>query len=324
VLNSLVTPFQKITAAESDQYGGKGANLGELTRAGFRVPPGFCLNCEAYPYFLDENGLTSRVHDLAESFDYSDLAQVSEVSGAIQNLISLGTIPDRIQRAVSDYYHIISPVAKSKAVAVRSSNTAHATGITSFPGMMDTFCYIKGEGSILRTIKSCWASIWNPRAVMDRYQKGVDHFSMRIAPVIQKMLYPDSAGVVFTANPVTQSQDEISVEAAWGLGESVVGGNMMTDYFLLDKQSLAVKQRLVNPKTQMVIWDEKAGTGTAVVQVPEEKANQPAVSDEQLAELGAVALKVEAHYGEPQDIEWAFQGGECFLLQTRRITTLKT
>lgn len=321
--NSLVTPFKKITAAESDQYGGKGANLGELTRAGFRVPPGFCLNCEAYPYFLDENGLTSRVHDLAKTFDYSDLAQVSEVSGTIQNLISRGTMPDRIQQAVSDYYHIISPVAKSKAVAVRSSNTAHATGITSFPGMMDTFCYIKGEDAILRTIKSCWASIWNPRAVMDRYQKGVDHFSMRIAPVVQKMLYPDSAGVAFTANPVTQALDEISVEAAWGLGESVVGGNMMTDYFLLDKRSLDVKQRLVNPKTQMVIWDENAGTGTAVVPVPEGKTNQPAVSDKQLAELGAIALRVEAHYGEPQDIEWAFQGEECYLLQTRRISTLK-
>ena len=323
MLNGLVTSFENITAAESDQYGGKGANLGELTRAGFRVPPGFCLNCDAYPYFLEQNGLTSRIHDLAESFDYEDLNQINEVTRVIQDLICSGEMPPDIRQAISGHYHIISPVAKSKTVAVRSSNTAHETGITSFPGMMDTFCYIKGEDAILMTIKRCWASIWNPRAVMDRYQRGVDHFSMRIAPVVQKMLYPESAGVTFTANPVTQSLDEISVEASWGLGESVVAGNMMTDYFLLDKRSLEVKQRLVSRKTQMVVWNEKAGTGTEVVQVPDEKMSQPALTDAQLRELGSIALKVEAHYGEPQDIEWAFQGDECYLLQTRRISTLK-
>jgi pyruvate,water dikinase len=324
MMTQLVVPFKDITAEDTDQFGGKGANLGELTRAGFRVPGGFCLSGDAYPYFLSENNLTSRIQDLSASFDYQDLDQVGEISREIQELICKGEMPADISKAMNDYYHIISPVAKSRAVAVRSSNAARSTGITSFPGMMDTFCYIKGEEAILNTVKQCWASIWNVRAVMDRHQRGVDHFSMRIAPVIQKMLYPESSGVCFTANPVNQSLEEIVVEAAWGLGEAVVAGNMITDYFLLDKASLAIKTRLVNQKQKMVMWNESTGTGTEVVQVPDDRSGQPALSDDQLRVLGETARQVEDHYGQPQDIEWAFQGDDLFLLQTRRISTLKT
>ncbi|MBU2549838.1 MAG: hypothetical protein KKB20_15600 [Proteobacteria bacterium] len=323
-MGNFVTPFDMIGASDAEQYGGKGANLGELTRAGFRVPRGFCLKADAYQYFLEKSGLEPRIRDLASNLVGRDLDGVTRITAQIQGLIIKTPIPPDVRADVADYYYLISPVSKATAVAVRSSNSALATGITSFPGMMDTFYYIQGEDSVLQTVKHCWASLWNTRAVMDRIHRGVDHFAMRIAPVIQEMIGADSAGVIFTANPVNQSRDEMAVDANWGLGESVVSGNRPTDFFLLDKASLSVKKRFINRKTHMVVWDESSGTGSRVVEIPPARADQPTLDDHQLKELGAVALRVESHYGGvPQDVEWAFQKGELFLLQTRKISTLK-
>ena len=321
-MGDFITPFEKISAAETDQYGGKGANLGELTRAGFRVPRGFCLKADVYNYFLEAGGLEPEIQVLAGRLDSDDFEQVDRIAGRIREPICAAGIPRDICREIIDYYFLISPVAKAAPVAIRSSNASPTTGMTSFPGMMDTFYYIKGEEAVMETVKRCWASLWNTRAVMDRRRRGVEHLAMRIAPVIQEMIDADSAGVAFTANPVSRSPDEMVVEANWGLGESVVSGRTATDHFLLDKAGLEVKKRFINKKTHMVVRDEGQGTGSKVVGVPADRSTLPVLDEDQLRELGTTALEIEAHYGAPQDIEWAFQGRDLYLLQTRRISTL--
>jgi pyruvate,water dikinase len=212
--------------------------------------------------------------------------------------------------------------AANRFVAVRSSVGVKDSPISSFPGMMDTYHYVLGEPDLLAKIRECWASLWTARAAFARHHQEIAQDAGIIAPVIQLMVNADCAGVLFTANPITGATTEIVVESNWGIGESVVSGRSMNDFFVLDKESLAVRVSRVARKNVMVTMDLGRGSGRVEQEVPATRAGEPTLSEAQLIELGRTSMKIEDHFGFNVDIEWAYQDGTLYILQARRIRSI--
>ena len=312
--------FHEIGRTDVQRCGGKGANLGELTHAGVRVPPGFCVTSDALHYTLERNSLTGPIADIASRLNFDDYPGVEADTGRIRSMIISAQIPQDLEEDILQHHRELIR-GKEKFVAVRSSVSVKDSDVSSFPGMMDTYHFILGEREVLNKIRECWASLWTARAAYARHQKQIPHDRGLIAPVIQLMVHPDTAGVLFTANPITNATDEMVIEANWGLGESVVSGRSMNDFFVLAKEPFAIKQKRICPKTMMVTMDEKQGAGREERPVPPEKQMAPTLSDLQLVELGKVGTRIENHFSFPADIEWAYEGNTLFILQARQIRT---
>ena len=314
--------FKEMTREDIQDAGGKAANLGELTKADFNVPPGFCVTSPSLSHHIEANNLQSKIDAIVKSFDYDDFGAMEAKTAEIRALISSAEIPDDLLTEIKDAIAELIGIDQD-FVAVRSSVAVKDSKISSFPGMMDTYHFLKGEKEIIRNIKKCWSSLWTTRATFNRYHKQVDHHLGLIAPIVQKMVNPETAGILFTANPITSSKDEMVIEANWGLGESVVSGKSMNDFFLLGKSPLKLKDKKVSKKTLMVCFDDEKGCGRKEIAVAPDKMDALTLSDEQVEELGRICLKIEAVFGFPQDIEWAYQNGTLFILQSRNIRTLK-
>jgi phosphoenolpyruvate synthase/pyruvate phosphate dikinase len=321
MINDFVLPLNEIGEHEVERCGGKAMSLGKLIRLGATVPPGFCIVSDALPYVLESNGLTNRIADIAARLDFEDFAAVEARTGEIRAMIENVTIPSALQQAIVEQYErLISD--GSKYVAVRSSVAVRETSISSFPGMMDTYHYVLGAQEVLAKVRECWASLWSARATFLSHRKRVSHDKVVIAPVVQAMVNSTTAGVLFTANPVTRDKGEVMIEANWGLGESVVSGRSMNDFFVLDKATLEIRQRKIAPKTVMVVMDAAKGSGRCELPVPPDRSKVPTLSDSQLLELVRTAKGIEEHYGFEVDVEWAYQGNKLFILQARKIRDL--
>lgn len=317
-----VKKFGEMTKEDIQEAGGKAANLGELTQNGFNVPPGFCVTSESLFYHMDQNGLQPKIDELVASLDYEDYGGVEEKTSRIRDLISNARIPQDLFQEIREAIEELNTPEES-FVAVRSSVAVKDSPISSFPGMMDTYHYLKGETEIVEHIRKCWGSLWTSRAAMSRHHKGVDHDLGLIAPIVQKMVHSEVAGVLFTANPITSNRDEIVIEANWGLGESVVSGKSMNDFFVVDKSPLKLKDKRISKKTLMISFDEEKGCGRKEMAVSPDMMDTPTLTDQQAEQLGEIGLKIEEVFGSPQDIEWAYEKGELFILQSRNIRTLK-
>ena len=313
-----ILPLEEITKDDVQRCGGKATSLGVLAQAGARVPPGFCIVADAFFYVVDSNSLSDRIAGIAASFNFDDYNDVEEKTALIRSLITSAAIPDDLEQDIREHYRKLVS-GDNKFVAVRSSVAVKDSPISSFPGMMDTYHYVLGEAEVFEKIRECWASLWTARAAFARYQKKISHERGLIAAVVQLMVNADTAGVLFTANPITKAANEIVIESNWGLGESVVSGRSMNDFYVLDKESLAVKQKKIARKTMMVIMDGDKGSGRKEQAVPPERATAPTLSDTQLVELGEMSKKIEQHFNFNADIEWAYQNGALYILQTRRI-----
>jgi len=185
--------------------------------------------------------------------------------------------------------------------------------------MIDTYHYVSGEDQVLEKVRGCWASLWSARAAHMRHHKRIPHQKAIIAPVVQLMVNSDTAGVLFTANPVTRDKTEVMIESNWGLGESVVSGKSMNDYFVLDKATLTAREKKIAHKTVMIVADDGRGSGRIELPVPAERAALTTLSDAQLSELADFRRRIEARYGFNVDVEWAYEGGQLFILQARKI-----
>jgi len=311
-----------MTKKDIQEAGGKAANLGELTQAGFNVPPGFCVTSESLFHLIRENGLQSQIDQVVAEFDYEDFGGMDENTARIRSMISEADIPVVLRHEITDAVRELRGL-EDPFVAVRSSVAVKDSLISSFPGMMDTYHYLKGEEDIVEHIRKCWASLWTTRAAMNRYHKGIDHHMGLIAPIVQKMVHSEVAGVLFTANPITSNREEMVIEANWGLGESVVSGKSMNDFFVVEKSPLTLKDKRISKKTLMIDFDEKSGVGRKDMAVAPDKMDAPTLEDAQALELGETGIRIEAVFGFPQDIEWAYEKGELFILQSRNIRTLK-
>ena len=317
-----VKTFGEMTKEDIQEAGGKAANLGELTQNGFNVPPGFCVTSESLFYHIGQNGLQPQIDEIVAGLDYEDYGGIEEKTSQIRDLITKAEIPQDLFQEIRETIEELNTPEES-FVAVRSSVAVKDSPISSFPGMMDTYHYLKGEAEIVEHIRKCWGSLWTGRATMSRHHKGVDHNLGLIAAIVQKMVHSEVAGVLFTANPITSNRDEIVIEANWGLGESVVSGKSMNDFFVLDKSPLHLKDKKISKKTLMISFDEEKGYGRKEMAIAPDKMDATTLSDEQVEQLGEIGLKIEEVFGFPQDIEWAYEKGELFVLQSRNIRTLK-
>ncbi len=317
-MSGYILPLQDLTQDDVQRCGGKAASLGELTRAGARVPPGFCILAEALPYVVASNSLGERIADIAAGLNFEDYADVEKKTAEIRALITSAKVPTELEQDILEHYRALVR-GDNKFVAVRSSVAVKDSSISSFPGMMDTYHYVLGEADVLEKMRECWASLWTARAAFSRFQKNIPHERGLIATVIQLMVNADLAGVLFTANPVSKATHEVVIESNWGLGESVVSGRSMNDFYVLDKDSLSIKQKKIAHKTVMVTMDYDRGSGRKEQPIPPERATAPTLSDAQLIELGEISKKIERHFNFNADIEWAYQNGTLYILQTRRI-----
>ena len=317
-MTTYILPIQEIGKGDVQRCGGKAMSLGELTRAGARVPPGFCVVTEALPYMLDSNKLDEHIADIAAHFDFDNYNDVEQKTSQIRSLITSAPIPVDLEQEILGHYRALVS-GNNKFVAVRSSVAVKDSPISSFPGMMDTYHYVLGETQVLEKIRECWGSLWTARAAFARFQGHIPQHMGLIAPVVQLMVNADTAGVAFTAHPITKATDEIVIESNWGLGESVVSGRSMNDFIVLDKEHLTIKQKKIARKSMMVTMDEERGSGRKEQPVPPDRAMVPTLSDVQLIELGQTSKMIVQHFNFNADIEWAYQNGTLFILQTRRI-----
>ena len=317
--------FNEIGLSESALVGGKGANLGELTQSGLPVPPGFCITSAAYQDFLISTGLHRSIETLLATIDSADRVDVVDKTAQIRGLIYAQPLPPAIVDEVVGCYHqlqesgIVQP-QEDVPLAVRSSATAEDQANASFAGQLDTYLNIRGIPALLEHIKRCWASLWTERVVAYIANQGLDHLSVSMAVVVQSMISSEVSGVLFTANPVTGGKDEVVINASWGLGEAIVSGLVTPDTIQARKSDGQVIQRQTGVKDLRLAY--APGGGTEELPVREDLRSSPALSDRQVKELVALGNRIEAYYGKPQDIEWAYYQGQWYLLQSRPITTL--
>ena len=321
-----VKPIDAMSKAEFQEAGGKAANLGELSRNGFSVPGGFCVIGKALDYVLDSARLMPEIVSRLAGLDFDDYGAVEETSETIRGMIKEASVPEDLFAEIRGQIHVLkSPSGEDPFVAVRSSVAVKDSAISSFPGMMDTYHFVRGEQQIVAHIRQCWASLYTARAVTRRHQLNVEQDRGVIAPVVQRMVNADVAGVLFNANPVTSARDEMVIESNWGLGESVVSGEVNADYFVVARSNPpTIKERKIQNKSFMVALDRERGIGRKKYPLTGSRATESSLSDEQLFELAALGEKIEAIFRQPQDIEWAYEGGSLFVLQSRNIRGLRS
>ena len=305
--------------------GGKATSLGELTDAGFPVPPGFCVTTDAYRTFVAANSLQAEIMRLSSDASAGDPILLETVSASIRTLFADGQIPPKLASEIcSAYAHLSTshsplPTLGTSPVAVRSSATAEDLPGASFAGQQDTYLNISGEEAVLTAVRRCWASLWTSRAIAYRQREGILPQDVTLAVVVQLLIPAEAAGVLFTANPLTGDRSEIVIDAAWGLGEAIVGGLVTPDHFVVDKTTNLVKAKQVADKQMMTI---RTLNGTEEQPTPEALRSMPAISAAHIAELTDLARRIEIHAGRPVDVEWARRDGTLFILQARPITHL--
>ena len=316
-----VKKFEDLNKSDIPIAGGKGANLGELTQAGIPVPPGFVVTAQTYEKFMLETGINDQVLSILEEIDINDTKALQAAAEEIKAIINEAPIPEDMILFITEAYNQLCQRfdGDDVEVAIRSSATAEDLPEASFAGQQDTYLYVSGIDAVLEYIRICWASLFEARAIFYREENDFEHAKVLIAVVVQKMANADKAGVMFTVNPSTGEEIAL-IEGSWGLGEAVVSGDVTPDNYQVDKADNSVINVTISDKKVMYINDENE---TSIkVDVPEEKRNERVLSDEELIELTEMGKRIQAHYGEPMDTEWAFENGELFLLQARPITTL--
>lgn len=312
-----VSWFKEIDKDDGPQVGGKGANLGEMVKAGFTVPDGFVVTAQTYSKFLEERKLQPEIKKILDPLDVNDSQALQKASQAVQKLIIQEKIPTELEQAIVAAYH---KLGKGSAVAVRSSATAEDLPEASFAGQQTTYLNISGDRAVLDAVRGAWASLFEARAIFYRATRGFDHFKVRIAIPVQRMVQSDISGVMFSVNPVTNDADTVIIEAIWGLGENIVQGTITPDHYEVEKGSWEVlKAQVVKQDIEMVRKLRK----TKNYPVPRSRQMERKLTDAQLVELAKQAVRLQQHYDKPQDIEWAIENGKLYIVQTRPITTIK-
>ena len=322
--------FSEVGKEDVNIVGGKGANLGQLTKFGLPVPPGFCITAQTYNEFIEYADLKRQITNLMEGLDVEDTPRLSEVSRTIRSDIMNADIKPAIMSEIKKAYAEFSAkiAVKEPLVAVRSSATAEDLPDASFAGQQETFLYIFGEEELINHVKKCWASLWHSRAIYYRAKQDYDQLKVALSVVVQKMVNSSKSGVMFTANPVNNSKDQIMINASWGLGEAVVSGLVTPDEYIIDKKTKQVLERNIATKNMMVVQnDDRLGTHEAKVLdvLGKTAVKTESLNDDELETLVEMGLKVESLYGTVQDTEWGFDKDtdKFYFLQSRPITTLK-
>ena len=308
--------FQEIDKTKLSMVGGKGANLGELSKApGILVPEGFCVTTEAYKKITGNNQELNGLLDELSHLRVEDMEKVGEVSKKVRMVIERISISKDIAEEIAGY---LTKFGEKDAYAIRSSATAEDLPTASFAGQQDTYLNIIGREAILKHISKCWASLFTERAVTYRLQNGFDHRKVHLSVVVQKMVFPQAAGILFTAYPVTSNRKALSIDASFGLGEALVSGLVNADIYKV-RNGKVVDKKISTKK--LAIYALKDG-GTKEQEIEPEWQNRQALRSEQILQLERMGRKIEEHFGRPQDIEWCLVDDTFYIVQSRPITTL--
>ncbi len=327
--------FSEINKDSGKVAGGKGANLGEIYNAKVPVPPGFVVTAQAYDYFIEKANIKKKIHELLDGLDYENTKTLDEATTKIRDLIVKSQMPKEMEEEISDSYEILGSdnlsIKEGSAhdilknahepvfVAVRSSATAEDLADASFAGQQDSYLNIKGKSALLNHVKKCFASLFTSRATYYRHKKGFAHNKVSLAVVVQRMVDSDKSGVMFSRDP-SYKNDNIIIEAVWGLGEGIVSGKITPDTYLINHELEIKSKKIANKK--IAITRDSSGS-RSIVKLREEKANSQVLKEHEIVRLAGLAKQLEEHYSKPQDVEFAIEGEDIFIVQTRPITTLQ-
>ncbi len=336
--------LEEVTKDDVVLVGGKNANLGEMIRAGIPVPPGFAVTAYAYKYFLEKTGLGEKIYSMLRELDVNDKKALDETTAKIREMILKEPMPPEVEEEIRRYYRELARKLNmdpaNLRVAVRSSATAEDMPEASFAGQQDTYLNVYGEDSVVEHVKRCWASLFTARATFYRVAQGIPHEKALMSVTVQKMVNSRSAGVMFTLHPVTGDESVVAIEGSWGLGESVVGGKVTPDEWIVDKKTLEIKEQRINHKTFAIVFDPRKGRNihiewdenkqTWVVDgepvdldiVKIMHPDKPALNEDEVKRLAELAILIEKHYGRHMDIEWAVDADlpfpdNVFIVQAR-------
>ena len=317
----VVVWFDEVTKEDVPLVGGKGANLGEMTNAQISVPPGFIVTSSAYFDFLQQTKLIDKIRQPLEYIDINDSKKLQEAAAQVRQLISQAVMPPEIAEEIKQAYRKMG----RGLVAVRSSATAEDLPEASFAGQQRTFLNVQGDEEVVAAVQGCWASLFEARAIFYRVQQNYDHFKVGIAVPVQRMVQSEASGVIFTLEPVSSDQSKIAIEAVLGLGETIVSGDVTPDHYIVSKDGMKIVEKQIARQEWKLVRSDRGRGEEANIKVtltPEEQAQQK-ISDDDIIALAKIAKHLEDHYQFPQDIEWAKENNELFIVQTRPVTTIR-
>ncbi|MGN4670777.1 phosphoenolpyruvate synthase [Bacillus cereus group sp. MYBK106-1] len=315
-MSSFVLDFQEIEKGQLSLVGGKGLNLGELSNIqGIEVPEGFCVTTVGFEKAIEQNENLQTLLQQLTKLKLEDRAQIGEMSKEIREVIMAVQIPSDVVEAVA---HYLSRFGNEHAYAVRSSATAEDLPYASFAGQQDTYLNIIGKEAILQHVRKCWASLFTERAVMYRMQNGFEHNQVSICVVVQKMVFPEASGILFTADPITSSRKILSIDASFGLGEALVSGLVSADNYKVKEGKIVDK--VISTKKVAIYALKEGGTETKQINSAQQKIQT--LSEQQILQLAQIGRQIEAYFGCPQDIEWCLVDNTFYIVQSRPITTL--
>ena len=307
--------FKQLSKSDVSIAGGKGASLGEMTQAGIAVPPGFVVLSGAFEQFVEETGIRADIESVLSKVKHNDANSVEQASEKIQAIILGEGIPKNIAAEIQKEFKKIN----AKFVAVRSSATSEDSSSAAWAGQLETYLNTT-QKDLLLNVKKCWASLFTPRAIFYRFEKGLQKEFISVAVVVQKMVQSEISGIAFSVHPVTQDYNQMIIEAGYGLGEAIVSGSVTPDSYVVKKNEMEIDDVNISKQEKMLA---KTAKGNEWVEIPTSNQEKQKLKDEEILELSRLIKKIELHYGFPCDIEWAKEGNKLYITQSRPITTLK-
>ena len=317
-----IVPFSKLTKKDAKTAGGKGASLGEMTKAKIPVPPGFVIVADAFDYFI--SGKSSKevsevgleIKSELSKVDFESASSIDRASEKIRDIMADTKTPKELEEEIKKEFKKL----KAKYVAVRSSATAEDSSIASWAGELETYLNTT-EKTLLQNVKRCWSSLFTPRAIFYRYEKNMADLKVAVAVVVQEMVESEISGIAFTVHPVTKDKNQLIIEAGYGLGEAVVSGQITPDSYVVDKRDFSILDVNIAEQKKMLVRKGVSGNNTWKA-VSKAKQEHQKLLGSQIIELAKLCAHIEKHYKKPQDIEWAYAKGKFYITQSRPITTL--
>ncbi|MEK7649878.1 MAG: PEP/pyruvate-binding domain-containing protein [Patescibacteria group bacterium] len=311
-----IKTFSELSKSDVDIAGGKGASLGEMTRAGIPIPPGFVVLSETFDIFLKKTDLNIEIAAALDAVNYKEIHTIEAASAKIQALILRAEMPKDIAEDIQKHFVELG----TEYVAVRSSATAEDGSSAAWAGQLESYLNTTQE-TLLQNVQKCWASLFTPRAIFYRFEKDLHKQKISVAVVVQKMVESEISGIAFSVHPVTQDRNQLIVEAGFGLGEAIVSGSVTPDSYVAEKNPFKIIDINVNEQNRALYRVE--GGGNEWRDILPEKAKSQVLAEKEIEELSKLVMKIENHYGFPVDIEWAYTDGKFYIVQSRPITTLK-
>ena len=317
-MKSIVT-FNDISEKTFPKIGGKAKNLYILSKNKIPVPLWYVITTDLYQNFIEENNIKNKIEEIIKNIDFSDNKSISKGSKEIKNLFLTNEIPKKDFEILFSYFEEFKK--DTDYVAIRSSAIGEDDLKASFAGQMDSFLFISKQKSYINSIKKCWASVFSERALTYRYLSKLPLSDISTAVIVQKMIFGEISGVMFTVNPTNNNLGEILINSTYGIGEGIVSGELDTDNFYVNRNNNSISEQLIE-KTHKITFNENKKEGTIRTSVEKQKQNLPSLKKDQIKKLATIGKKIEEKYGIPQDIEWTIKSNKLYILQTRPITTL--